>query len=706
MSGIYKLNREVQFEFNLTPDWSDKAYADMDILVTSPSGIATYTNSGATGIIASTSTSQGIVFYAFTPDVVGLWTVELMIGAGAAAVSLHRAEVFVVDIPVTEWENCYQSPPLIFGTFENWRMRYQILGTDWDDAKYSPLTSSAMAFDSYGIDISPDGTKFFFLVGQTYMELWRFDMTTPWDLSTLTYHSHGVMGTLSKTTRAYFKIKSDGFKVLLLTKSSRVIYSFEMTTAWDASTIGAFTSSVVMTYNFIFGAVSEDGVTALSFASLAPYGQGHLLEYTAGLNPWNASQYIQTGKSFDIGTPMESVDIPEYIPLNPEPYAMATSNNGEYFYILANFNSTANPDLMYTFKASTPWDISTLSLLTTSSDPALVTPVQKFWGKLGERAQDIFVRDFTEFNDVYVHDNNSSTLTNISQYGVFTAGFFKRNQIIGVQWNALPGTPPATLNNLLSFAAEMNMTIDGLRLFIMSSGIIYGFTLSTAFDLDTVTYVGASSLLAVATSINFNSDGTVLLTGSSTALHKYTLSTAWDLSTISLVSTNSTPNVDTNNAGIATPDGTVYLTADHDDIREISMSTAYDTTTQTITGNLINITALKTPPADTNVRRYTASLGTIQSMNFNEDGTVLAVVFGYSTVNPDLVGDSIYLYSLSTPYDITTATLTNGADPYDLYETKQRNTVGIAFNTSLSTYITMHDETANQTELTTHQLVL
>ena len=181
---------------------------------------------------------------------------------------------------------------------------------------------------------------------------------------------------------------------------------------------------------------------------------------------------------------------------------------------------------------------------------------------------------------------------------------------------------------------------DGLKMYSGngSGDILYQYTLSTAWDLSTATY--ASKTLSVATQSNqvqdmyFKADGAkVYITdGTLNTVFQYTLSTPWDLSTGSYDSKSFVCTQGSNAYGLSfSPDGTKMHVMDlsGDTLNQYTLSTAWDVSTASYSSKSKTFTSEDTSPL---------------SHSFKDDGTKLYMM-GITT-------DTIYQYSLSTPYDL------------------------------------------------------
>lgn len=195
-----------------------------------------------------------------------------------------------------------------------------------------------------------------------------------------------------------------------------------------------------------------------------------------------------------------------------------------------------------------------------------------------------------------------------------------------------------SVTNQEAFPTDVFLKSDGTKMYICgkSGDAVYEYTLSTAYNVSTASYVRNFSVSSQTTSpsgLFFKSDGTKMYVLGSD-VYEYNLSTAWDISTASYVQTFDVGNQDTNPKGIfIKSDGTkMYITGDSgNDINEYSLSTAWDISTASYSQNF-SVSSQDTEPT---------------GLFFKPDGTKMFVC--------GVVGDDINEYSLSTAWDISTA---------------------------------------------------
>lgn len=184
---------------------------------------------------------------------------------------------------------------------------------------------------------------------------------------------------------------------------------------------------------------------------------------------------------------------------------------------------------------------------------------------------------------------------------------------------------------------------DGTKMYILGNANdrVYQYTLSTAWDVSTATYDSVSFSLAAqgATPIGlvFSSDGTKMYTTevANDRVNQYTLSTAWDLSTASYTTFKSVASQETTPICVFfKSDGLkMYVLGNiNDTVYQYTLSTAWNVSTATY---------------DTVSFSLASQLTTPYGLLFSSDGTKM---FALGT------GSVLYQYSLSTAWDVSTAT--------------------------------------------------
>lgn len=176
------------------------------------------------------------------------------------------------------------------------------LSTAWDVSTASYDNVSKYTWDTYSLTncfFKPDGTKFY-LVEINEDRIRQYSLSTPWDISTLTYETtYGVGGRDSTPTAIYFK--SDGTKMYMNGMNNRSVFEFSLSTAWDVST-----ASYVETYA-VGTSQPDDWITGLFFKSdgtkmyVSGYGNDRVYQYSLS-TPWSISTASYDSVSFSVGS--------------------------------------------------------------------------------------------------------------------------------------------------------------------------------------------------------------------------------------------------------------------------------------------------------------------------------------------------------------------------------------------------------------------
>ena len=186
-----------------------------------------------------------------------------------------------------------------------------------------------------------------------------------------------------------------------------------------------------------------------------------------------------------------------------------------------------------------------------------------------------------------------------------------------------------------SFPVELEFNSDGSKIYILglANNKVFEYNLSTNYLVSSATYSTFYSYTNTTGSeygLKFNNDGSKMyLSDSGTALtHTYTLSTPFLVSSATHTSSSLKyfTSITFNNNG-----SKFYGVISDDYVEEYNLSIAYDLTTATYTTRMF----------------FGSQETTGMSVIFNSDGNKMYIM--------GIMTDSIYQYTLSTPYDISTA---------------------------------------------------
>jgi len=202
--------------------------------------------------------------------------------------------------------------------------------------------------------------------------------------------------------------------------------------------------------------------------------------------------------------------------------------------------------------------------------------------------------------------------------------------------------------NLQDYAYAASFKPDGLKMYSLgnTNDSVYQYSLSTAWDLSTASYDSVSfsvaSQVGTPADLAFNDSGTKMyvLNAGDSSVYQYTLSTAFDLSTASYDSVSfSAASQDSEiHAMVLKVDGTKFylLGRGNDTIYQYSLSTAYDLSTASYDSVSFSVASQESSP---------------MSMEFTNTGSTLFIA--------GIGNDTIFQYSLSTAWDVSTASYDN-----------------------------------------------
>ena len=189
---------------------------------------------------------------------------------------------------------------------------------------------------------------------------------------------------------------------------------------------------------------------------------------------------------------------------------------------------------------------------------------------------------------------------------------------------------------------------DGLRMFILGgiNDTVFQYTLSTAWDVSTATY--ANKLFDPSDQgisfryIAFSTDGLrmFILGDSNNTVFQYTLSTAWDVSTATYANKSFDPSGQDPlpvSMAFSTDGLRMFILGDSNNtVFQYTLSTAWDVSTATYANKSFDPSGQETVPI---------------SMAFSTDGLRMFIL--------GLNNDTVFQYTLSTAWDVSTATYAN-----------------------------------------------
>ena len=194
---------------------------------------------------------------------------------------------------------------------------YSISGASYDSKSFTP---SPYLFNSIGVAFKPDGTKMYTL-DLNGDDVAQYSLTSAWDVSTATSDSK-TFDVGSQDTSPYgVEFKSDGTKMYILGTANNALYQYTLSTAWDVSTSSydsvsfSFTSQTIQPYGICF---NTEGTKLY----LADYTNKQIFQYNLS-TAWDASTISYASKVLSVSAELGSGSL----------YSVSISSNGTKLYV-------------------------------------------------------------------------------------------------------------------------------------------------------------------------------------------------------------------------------------------------------------------------------------------------------------------------------------------------------------------------------------
>ena len=504
----------------------------------------------------------------------------------------------------TDWSGVYSPSDNIqklrkTESIENyvWRRNY---------AFNSPFLHLTQPSISYG----DNDSKIYISDGSTVtnQEIRQYDLTTPGDPSTASYSSKSV-SVFGQNSTSYLNtaFSSDGTRMYIsfYGGAGQVFQppeQYNLSTAWDIST------AVPKVKKFYLG--SQESVPNGMYVK--PDGTKM---YIVGSTGDDVNEY-DLSTAYDVSTASYNQNF-SVSTQETAPHGIEFKTDGTKMYVVGTTGDDINE-----YNLSTAWDVSTASYNQNFSVSAQETLPHA-------------VRFKPDGTKMFV---TGTAGDDVNEYSLSTA------------WDV------STASYVQNFATgdsgqnAVAFSDDGTKMYTSGYALDYikEWDLSTAWSLSSVTFVQDSSTLLINPySLQLLNDNTLYVICSYSSIDTavgYTLNTDKDIRTIDGILQGDS---ELNNSqydllgGIGiSADGTKFFVVDRDNnarITEFTLPTPYELAGGTRTGNFLSI-----EPGTNESLPY--------SMHFSENGTKIYIAGGDAT-------RSIYLYKLSTAWDITTATL-------------------------------------------------
>jgi hypothetical protein len=532
------------------------------------------------------------------------------------------------------------------GTVTSGSVGYYLAGASYDSKSFSV---SSQETNQRGITFKSDGTEMY-VVGLVNDTVYQYTLSTAWDISTASYSSKSFSVASQDTSPTSIQFKSDGTKMFMVGQQTSNVRQYSLSSAWDVSTASYDSVSFSVAtqvggsnVNFLF--FSADGTKM--------YAGGNtnqtIFQYSLS-SAWDLSTASYASKSFSVASQ------------EGDPRGIFFKSDGSVLFVVG-----INDDEVLQYSLSTSWDVSTASFDNISFSVASQdsTPVDVHFSSDGEKMfisgvanQSVYqystvqttntldlstgsVFEITPTSDIQIGLSNPADSGTVSQAtllldGAASAGYDLSN--------------PTYTSKSFSVASQdstprgSHISLDGTKLFLVgaSNTSVFQYNLSTPFDLSSTSYSGVSLNVSSQDSspmdVSFSTDGTIayVMGYANQRVYQYTLSTAFDLSTAVYASKSSSVSAQTTQPMSLSfkGDGTSLFVLGNigDRVYQYTLSTAWDISTASYASKSFSIASQDAEPI---------------AVRFNSSGDKMYYL-GFNT-------DTVYQYTLSTAWDVSTA---------------------------------------------------
>ena len=466
-------------------------------------------------------------------------------------------------------------------------------GYDLSVAAYDSVSFSVASQETgvSAVFFKDDGTKMY-IIGYTGDEINEYNLSTAWDISTASASSVLSVSSYETFPRGLV-FKTDGTSLYFTGLGNDQVRQYDMTTAWDISTAS---------YSKTFSVVAQETAPSGLF-----FKSDGTKMYVSGQSGVDINEY-SLSTAWDVSTASYSQNFSISQVSSSSPQALFFKSDGTKVFAVGRDEAH-----VVSYTLSTAWDVSTasydgISFSVSSQDSA---PYGVFFKPDGTK---MYIAGDTG-DKIYQYTTGSTVTT--GSFDLSTGNYFT-------------DTPSADVEYTFSNAGD----VQSFQLEV--TGAVKGYQISGA-SYDSKSFSFASQDTAPKT-IAFNNDGTKMyMQGQANDdIFQYSLSTAYDISTASYDSVSLDQTAQSNGMSGMTfkPDGTKLYTCDNvnDTVYQYSLSTAFDLSTASYDSVSFSVSTQATIP---------------QAIIFNNDGTSMYIC--------DNGNDSVFQYTLSTAYDISTA---------------------------------------------------
>jgi len=512
------------------------------------------------------------------------------------------------------------------------------MGFDISSAVYSQNFSvSAQDTLPQSVAFNNDGTKMF-IVGSTGDNVYEYDLSTGFDVSTSVYSQNFSVSSQETEPRG-LAFNSDGTKMYIIGQTGDDVNEYDLSTGFDISSASysqAFSVSSQesapqgLTFNnngtkmFIVGSIGDD-----------------VNEYT-----------LETG--FDVSTAVYSQNF-SVAAQDTQPKGIALNNDGTKMFIVGS-----DGNAVYEYYLTPSLELGTGSFASSDIGKTVEANSGKFVltntdGRCAETTQptsyaQVASGDWEMYGVIYNPVDGDLELSGVADPNLYfdiTTAIYEQSFSVSAQ----DSTP-----------SEVTFNTNGSKMYVLGTqgNTVEEYNLSISFDISTAIYGQSFSIATQETEargLTFNTDGTKMfivgLIGDD--VNEYDLSIAFDVSSSVYSQNFSVSAQDTFPQSVAfNNDGTkmFIVGTTGDSVYEYTLSTGFDVSTASYSQNF-SVAAQDTVPTNA---------------VFNNDGTKMFVC--------GQTGGFVYEYNLSTGFDVSTAYF---VDSFSIAG-QESNLRGLAFN--------------------------
>jgi len=236
------------------------------------------------------------------------------------------------------------------------------LSTAWDvsTASYDSVSLSVASEDTSpaGLYFSGDGTQLY-IVGATNNSVYQYTLSTAWDLSTGSYASKSLSVASQDTNPSGVVINTDGTKLFVVGFSSDNVYQYNMSTAYDLSTASYASIS--------FSVASQATVPKdLSFSTdgtkMYTGSVGTVYQYTTGTTTYSTTFDCENANVFET-----ELDANTTVVFSNPPAAGTATDSTAYAMSLKVVQDSGASGYTVTWPASVDWPAATAPTLTATA---------------------------------------------------------------------------------------------------------------------------------------------------------------------------------------------------------------------------------------------------------------------------------------------------------------------------------------------------